>query len=223
MPRPLHRTATLAALALALAQTACTQEVNAVRASQFADAPQQAVVVGPSVVALPLHTTPDGRALTPASVADLGDALTQQGRLSNQRVTLLTHTPQGDRIARRLQRSLIDRGLPAAQLRVTRSEPGGTTDGSEALTLVSRAVVAEVPDCAIADPQAWTVTPFSAVGALGCANRANLARMVSDPRDLVRPRRLAPGDGIQADAAVGRYQKDNIRELARDSSNFKSN
>ncbi len=65
---------------------------------------------------------------------------------------------------------------------MTRSERGAAdTTEAEALTLVSRAVVAEVPDCAIADPQAWTVTPFSAVGALGCANRANLARMVSDP------------------------------------------
>ena len=213
--------ATLVALTLAL--PSCTREVNAVRASKFTDLPQQAVEVTPSVVTLPLHTTPAGRGLAAESALELDDALAHQGRLSSQRVTLVSHTPQGDRVARRLGRILVDRGLPASQLRVTRSERGAADAiEGEALTLVSRAVVAEVPDCAIADPQAWTVTPFSAVGALGCANRANLARMVSDPRDLVRPHVLAPGDGIQSDAAVARYQKDNVRELSKENT-FKSN
>ena len=46
--------------------------------------------------------------------------------------------------------------------------------------------------------------------------------MVSDPRDLVRPHVLDPGDGIQADAAVARYQGDTIRPLSKENT-FKSN
>ena len=51
------------------------------------------------------------------------------------------------------------------------------------------------------------------MGALGCANNANIARMVSDPRDLVRPRPLEPGDGEAAVLAVRKYQTGDTEDL----------
>ena len=48
---------------------------------------------------------------------------------------------------------------------------------------------------------------------LGCANQSNLARMVADPRDLVRGRRLGPADGVREAEAVVRYRTDNVKEL----------
>ena len=48
---------------------------------------------------------------------------------------------------------------------------------------------------------------------MGCANRANIAAMVSDVRDLRRPRTLAAADGRAAAGAVERYQTGDVREL----------
>ena len=81
------------------------------------------------------------------------------------------------------------------------------------LQVISEALVVKVPDCSIANPKTWTVKPYQAVGPLGCANRANIARMVSDPRDLMRPQTLDAGDGMTAVNAVGRYHDDELREL----------
>ena len=170
---------------------------------------------------MPLRTTADGRRLDPESLVDLTGALNSQGRLRRQTITLVPRTSRGQTIARRLGRSLIDRGLPASQIRVDRSAHRGDAHGPEDLTLISEAVIVQVPECGIADPTIWTVSPYTAVGSLGCANRANLASMVSDPRDLISSRELAAGDGIQASESVKRYHTDSVRDLAKDT-NFKS-
>jgi len=197
--------------------SACSEEINAIRADRFANTPRTAVEVRPSAVSLNLRVTPNGRSLAPDSLVKLNKMLKGQGRLSLQTLTLLPYTPAGERFARRLAGVLAKQGLPPAQLTVKAdfvdaSETGGTVKTDD-LMVVSEALVATVPDCSIADPDNWAISPYRAVGTLGCANRANLARMVSDPRDLIRPRMLAPGDGIQADSAVGRYHSDDVREL----------
>jgi pilus (Caulobacter type) biogenesis lipoprotein CpaD len=198
---------------LSLALPGCTEELNQMRAERFANQPQQAIGVKASALSLNLRATPSGQSLTPDSLARLNDMLNRQGRLNNQTLTLLPYTPAGERIAQRLAEALEERGLPPAQLRLKSDLREVQGAGEDDLMVISEALVAQVPDCSIADPQSWAVTPYQAVGTLGCANRANLARMVSDPRDLVRPRTLAPGDGIQASAAVQRYHTDELREL----------
>lgn len=211
MSRPSLLAPLLAILALTL--PACTQELNGVRADMFANPPQPPIEVKPSAVSMNLRTTPSGQSFTPESLAKLNDMLNRQGRLSNQTITLLPYNAQGERIAQRLSEVLTERGLPASQLNLRFDLRDAEGAGEDDVMVVSEAIVAQVPNCAIADAQGWAVTPYSAVGTLGCANRANLARMVSDPRDLVRPRTLDPADGIQANAAVQRYHTDNVREL----------
>jgi pilus assembly protein CpaD len=51
---------------------------------------------------------------------------------------------------------------------------------------------------------------------LGCATQSNLARMIADPRDLVRGRRLGPADGVREAEAVMRYRTDKVKELKQE-------
>ena len=74
------------------------------------------------------------------------------------------------------------------------------------LELISEAYVVHAPECVVADPTRWTIEPYEAVGTLGCANNANIAMMVSDPKDLLRPRALEGADGTASNLAVQKYQ-----------------
>ena len=48
-------------------------------------------------------------------------------------------------------------------------------------------------------------------GELGCSTRANLERMVADPRDLVRGRDIGPADGVREAGAIQRYRDDRVK------------
>jgi pilus assembly protein CpaD len=50
----------------------------------------------------------------------------------------------------------------------------------------------------------------------GCANAYNHALMVADPGDLVRGRRVGPGDGEALALGAERYRKGEIRDLLRE-------
>ncbi|SIT20562.1 CpaD family pilus assembly protein [Insolitispirillum peregrinum] len=210
---PCHTRLALVVAVLTIPLSACTQELNSVRADMFANPPQPGIEVKPSAVSLNLRTTPAGQSFTPESLKKLNELLNRQGRLGNQTITLLPYTPAGGHIAERLSQVLTERGLPPSQLILRDDLRDAGHSGGDDLMIVSEAIVAVVPDCSIAGTDSWAVTPYSAVGPLGCANRANLARMVSDPRDLVRPRTLDPADGTRANAAIQRYHTDSVRDL----------
>ena len=123
---------------------------------------------------------------------------------------------RGEVLAQRLAQALGRAG--ARQPRVL----GTTLDGERLaqaaeqgwdLELQSEALTLDASRCGIAKPGEVTVHPFYGVGTLGCATRANLARMVSDPRDLSRPRALDGADGKAAAEAVERYQTGETRDL----------
>jgi pilus assembly protein CpaD len=44
----------------------------------------------------------------------------------------------------------------------------------------------------------------------GCAVQHNIAAMVSDPRDLVQPRRMDDGDATRRSTVLGKYEKGNV-------------
>lgn len=211
---PINSRLSLLLVGMALVLPGCSQQVNDIRADMFANNPQRGVTVKPSAVSVNLKATPAGQSFTTESLTRLNDVLNRQGRLNQQTLTLLPYNDSGEKIAQRLSRTLAERGVPTTQI-VLRQDLRDMDGGPDSdLMVISEALVVQVPDCGIADPQAWAVSPYTAVGTLGCANRANLARMVSDPRDLLRPRTLAPGDGNHASAAVQRYHSDDIRDLA---------
>ncbi|MCI8211805.1 hypothetical protein AUC61_19920 [Pseudomonas sp. S25] len=205
----------LSLVVVALLLGGCDRPLNQMRESRFAphdQAQAQGITVAPSAMVTSLQATPNG-GFTPESLANLNTLLKAQGRLRNQTLTLQPLTPVGEKLAERLASVLREQGANLQQLRVApvQLQAGNTQDWD--LQVISEALVVKTPECAIADDKTWTVKPYMAVGTLGCANRANVARMVADPRDLVRAQTLDAGDGTAAVNAVSRYQDGETREL----------
>lgn len=203
-------------LALALLLAACETPVNSLRAQRLGtDAPPAPASVQPRALALALQATPDGRALAPESLRQANELLSSQGRIDSQVLTITPFNPRGAQLASRLAAALARSGarpphvepVPADGQRLAEAGAAGWD-----LELQSEALVVQTPHCQIADSGNWAIHPFKGVGTLGCANRANIARMASDPRDLTRPRALEGADGKAAAQAVERYQNGDIRD-----------
>ena len=200
-------------LALILLLSGCDRHVNQLREQRFAPFSEiEQPKVAPSALVASLKANGNG-SFTAESLANLNTLLRAQGRLRQQTLSLQPYTPSGERLAQRLASVLREQGAVAEQVTILPSRLEAPEAREWDLQVVSEALVVKVPDCAIADPQTWTVKPYQAVGPLGCANRANIAAMVADPRDLMRPQALDGGDGIGAVNAVTRYHDDEVREL----------
>ncbi|WP_455923435.1 CpaD family pilus assembly lipoprotein [Pseudomonas putida] len=200
---------TLLALGLALL-SGCDSTLNGIRAERFANPAQAPIEVRPQALSLGLHATANGQSLTSASLDALNRLLLRQGRLANQTLTLLPHTPAGARIAQRLAQALQTQGLPARQLN---QQALSLQSGSDDLMVIAEALVVQAPTCTIHSPDRWAISPYSAIGTLGCANDANIAAMVSNPRDLISPALLDGEDGVHASNAVQRYHENDLPKL----------
>ncbi|MHA6194568.1 CpaD family pilus assembly lipoprotein [Pseudomonas wadenswilerensis] len=197
------------ALSLALLLGACDRNVNNLRVANYGpQTPRAPIQAVPSAMVAHLSATAGG-GLSRESLGDLNTLLGRQGRISQQTLTLRPSTPAGEQVARRLEQVLNQLGARQVIVAPTQLEKGQGAD----LQVVSEALVAQIPDCTIADPSRYTVKPYRAVGDLGCANRANIARMVADPRDLNRAQSLDGADGVAAVNAVERYQRHETVEL----------
>jgi pilus assembly protein CpaD len=142
--------------------------------------------------------------------------LYSQGRLQAQSLSITPFNARGEALATRLAQALVRAG---ARPPIVKPRPGDAARLKEAqdntwdLELQSEAMVVSLPECRVARPDELMLRPYEGVGRLGCATRANLAAMVSDPRDLLRPRTLDGANGAAAVAAVTRYQEGDTRDL----------
>lgn len=199
-------------LALVLC-AACDSNLNQMRENRFTPfTPVPQASVAPSALVASLKAAGNG-SFTAESLDNLNTLLSAQGRLARQTLTVQPYTPAGERLAQRLGSVLRGQGLPATQLIIRPTHLKVDAGREWDLQVVSEALVIKVPDCSIADPQTWTVKPYQAVGTLGCASRANVAAMVANPADLLRPQTLDAADGTHAVSAVQRYHDDETREL----------
>jgi pilus assembly protein CpaD len=209
----MHHRSLMTLLALSTVLAGCDRNLNQMRENRFS--PYQtaaAATAAPVALVASLQAAGNG-SFTAESLHNLNTLLQAQGRLSRQTLTLQPYTPAGERLAERLASVLQEQGLPSTQLIIMPSglQPG--KKGNWDLQVVSEALVVKLPDCRIANAKTWTVKPYQAVGPLGCANRANIAAMLADPRDLMRPQSLDAADGMAAVNAVGRYHDDELRDL----------
>lgn len=208
--------ATLAAAAILLA--GCESPINAARAQRFGTenalpAPPR---VEPRALALGLNATQDQQSLTPESMRAANALLTQQGRIADQTLSITPFSTQAEPLAQRLAQALVRSGAQAPRVMPVPTDDVRLAQASTAgwaLELQSEALAVDTTRCQIANSTNWTIHPYYGIGALGCANRANIASMASDPRDLVRPRTLEGADGRAAVLAIERYQNGEPREL----------
>lgn len=181
-------------------------------------APAQPLAVQPQAMALSFPVTADA-GLAPDTLEQVNKLLQRQGRLNRQTLHITPLTPQGVSMAQRLGQVLQEAG--AAQVQV--NELADVSQQEQAMAqgwdieLRSEALALDLSDCAPLKPELnrypWTSSPYWGMGPLGCANRQNLARMVSDPRDLIQPKALEATDGTVAAEAVRRYHEDEVKEL----------
>lgn len=189
----------------------CGQTINQWREGDetVATGENYPIKVAPTVSAVSLKLDPQ-QGLSPESMHNLNSLLTNQGRLARQQLTIQPYSQPGEQFANKLHAALQQAGaVDVRVLPVTYQARAEQWD----LRVQSQALVVTVPDCRIHDPDQWTVKPYEAVGPLGCATRANLARMVSDPTDLLRAKTLDPADGETALQSIKRYQEDELKEL----------
>ncbi|WP_196772888.1 CpaD family pilus assembly lipoprotein [Pseudodesulfovibrio alkaliphilus] len=195
--------------------------IHRLRAANFQQERTEGVTTSVQARALYLQVSPGG-GLTAESIDAANRMLTSQGPIRRQVLTIVALSPAGEKLAPRLAKTLTDAGANPPRRGAYEVEAGAGSAPAEDLTrqqqgwdieLISEAVVVNAPDCTVAQPDLWTVSPYYAIGTLGCANEANIAMMASDPRDLIRPRALAPTEGKIATSAVERYFNDETKEL----------
>ena len=195
-----------------------TKTVARVRQSNFAGERDEALSMKVQSKSLYLRASANGTGFTDGSIEEANKFLLSQGPIRRQVLTVVPLSERGVKLARRLAEALEDAGAATPKLGLYVNEKTGRHDFADRRTgwdveLISEAYVVDAPDCFVKDPRRWTIDPYDAVGTLGCANNANIAMMVSDPKDLLRPRALEGGDGTAADLAVQKYQTGETEDL----------
>jgi len=101
---------------------------------------------------------------------------------------------------------LVEAGLAphGYQARAYAADP---QDGAAPIVMTFTAFIAEGPRCGDFDRNlAWSPRNRTTPN-FGCATQANLAAMISDPRDLTVPRTMTPADPERRGAVLDAYRK----------------
>ncbi len=197
-----------------------TASVGAMRSSHFGDArAKTAPSVKLSAKSLYLKTYGDGEGFSARTLDEANAFLSSQGPIGKQVLTIVPLSENGIRVAKRLAQALEEAGADTPRLaRYVEENAQGQEQFADRQTgwdieLISEAYVLSVSDCGAANGRRMGIDPYYAVGALGCANNANIALMVSDPKDLLRGRPLEAADGTAATLAVQKYQTGDTEDL----------
>lgn len=192
--------------------------IGALRQTNFAEPREEALSMNVTAKSLYLRAAEGGSGFTDESIEEANKLLLSQGPIRRQVLTVVPLTQTGEKLARRLAEALEEAGAETPKFGSYQAE--GTSEavlpeGAEGfdIELISEAYVVNAPECWVANRDRWTIEPYDSVGTLGCANNANIAVMVSDPRDLLRPRALAPADGTHAARVVKDYQDGETEDL----------
>ena len=155
--------------------------------------------------------------------ADGSSALSQAER--NKLANFVRQVQQGDtdRVELLTPGEAKDGSLAAARVRALSTEmarygfpPTVTNRGQgngDSVTVAVTQVVVIVPDCTPPTPPRGERPDMS----MGCANAANLAHMIANPRDLDRGRDVGPADGEALALGNERYRTGKIKNLVRES------
>lgn len=128
--------------------------------------------------------------------------------------TLVLSMPSGGanadavaRLAQQVRMTLADNGVPYLAINGAMYDASGREDAPIVISFMR--FEAQGPDCAplwtqdLAHPRGGN----QAYESFGCATVSNLAVMVEDPRDLIRPRDEDPRDAGRRDVVLGHYRE----------------
>jgi pilus assembly protein CpaD len=118
-----------------------------------------------------------------------------------------------DRTASGLVNDLLAAGIPGEKVRVTAYDTAGAPGPILASFLRYEA---RGPNCQGGWDNLSATKNNNPSSHLGCATTANFAAMVADPRDLLSPRAVDPGDAARRAVVLGRYRNGELTSSARE-------
>ena len=135
------------------------------------------------------------------------------------RADISIQTPAGgdalavDSTASGLVGDLLAAGVPSEKVRVTAYDTAGVP--GPILASFER-YEARGPNCQGGWDNLSATKNNNPTSHFGCANTANFAAMIADPRDLLAPRTTEPGDAARRAVVLGRYRNGELTSSARD-------
>jgi pilus assembly protein CpaD len=216
--RALRAPVSLVALAAVGALGACTTPLGPDRAATPLTPTEQYTVQ--------VEQAPDQLALAPhaeglsanqnAAVAGFVARWRESGRAEIAIQTPADGDPSAvDRTASGLLNLLLGAGVPGEKVRVAPYDAAGIP-GAPILASFLR-YEARGPNCQGGWDNLSATKDNNPTSHFGCANTANFAAMVADPRDLISPRVSEPGDAARRGVVLGKYRNGEPTSTARDS------
>jgi pilus assembly protein CpaD len=121
---------------------------------------------------------------------------------------------QASAYANQAAQTLVDLGVPGAQIQMAGYQPKDPK-GPPPLIVGFSSYQAVGPQCGHWDNLTSTGSnkPYAN---FGCANSANIAAQIANPRDLIAPRAMDPADATRRSVVLDHYRKGEITSTAKD-------
>ncbi len=210
LPRLLLSGATLAAMAILSASCSSTGTSD-VNPADFDYRLRHPIVISdePEVMTMPVGM--HGPAISPEIEAAVRDYVRDYRKDGTGSITIQVPTGSANEVAaattgHAIHYALVRAGVSRAHIQVAPYEVGDHAQVAP-LRLAYLRVKAVVPECGIWPASAQGDTINSEYYNLGCAQQQNLAAMVVDPADFMRPRPMTPADGRRRADVITKYRQ----------------
>ncbi len=167
------------------------------------------VTSAPDEIVLATHATGLSANQSGALEALFGRWMEAEGR---ELVVTAPNTAGG--MATQIRDRLILLGAPGARVRVVGFDPTGPEDNTIRVGFLR--YEAEKLKCGQRWENLAATRNNTAYDNFGCAQAANMAAMVANPEDLIRPRDMTPVDAGRRDEVLGKYRKGEVSTSKKD-------
>ena len=202
----------VAGLALATLLPACTSTVSGDTSVDIADYDYRVrhpILISDEPEVLTIAVGMKGPALSPQIETAIRDYLVDYAANGTGGVTIQVPTGSSNEVAaeltgRAVHYSLVRAGVPRSAISVA-SYPAEGYDRPAAVRLAFLKVKAVTPKCGVWPTSVSSRNDNAEYENFGCAYQNNLAAMVSNPADLVRPRDMGPANGARRAKVITDY------------------
>jgi len=210
LPRALLTGAALAALAMVASGCGTTGTSNFNPADHDYRL-RHPIVLSNEPEVLDMHVGMNGPALSPELVTVIRDYVGEYNADGTGSITIQVPTGSANDVAaaetgRAVHYALVRAGVPRNRIVITPYEVGDHSTLAY-LRLSYLRVKAVVPQCGIWPDGGTANFRNSDYYNFGCSQQHNLAAMVDNPADFVRPHALTPADGNRRAAVISKYRR----------------